>query len=211
MSEELNANKMLKVLDWSYDKAINGLPGMETVEEMATDYLKMDKSLINQVNSLIRWQNSKCATSGFLTGLGGIMTLPVTMPVNLASVLYVQIRMIAAVAHMGGYDVRDDRVKTLVYICLTGSGAADILKDIGIQVGTQMAKQAINKISGKTLTMINQKVGFRLATKFGEKGIINLGKMVPLAGGVIGATIDAVASNTIGNVAKKTFIESKKT
>ena len=32
--------KMMQVLDWSYDKAINGLPGMETVDELANKYIK---------------------------------------------------------------------------------------------------------------------------------------------------------------------------
>lgn len=133
--------------------------------------------------------------------------MPVAIPANFASVLYVQLRMIAAIAYMGDNDVRDDRVRTLTYLCLTGSGATDIIKDTGIQLGTKLSIKAIEKISGETLTKINQKVGFRLLTKFGEKGVINLGKAVPIAGGLIGATIDAVSTNTIGNIARKTFIE----
>jgi hypothetical protein len=38
-----------------------------------------------------------------------------------------------------------------------------------------------------------------------EKGAVNLGKMVPFLGGVIGGTIDAVATNIIGNVARDTL------
>lgn len=34
--------------------------------------------------------------------------------------------------------------------------------------------------------------------------------MVPLAGGVIGGTVDAVSTNTIGNVARRIFIEEAK-
>lgn len=207
MKKQFNQSKMMQALNWSYDKAINGLPGLETAEEMAKTYLKGDRDLIKKVNSLIRWQNTKCATSGFLTGLGGIITLPVAVPANLASVLYVQLRMIAAIAYMGDNDVRDDRVKTLSFLCLTGSGATDIIKDTGIQLGTKLSIKAIEKISGEALTKINQKVGFRLLTKFGEKGVINLGKAVPIVGGLIGATIDAVSTNTIGNIARKTFIE----
>jgi hypothetical protein len=208
MSEEMDTTKMLKVLNWSYDKALNGLPGLETAEQMAEDYLKLNKPLIGQVNSLIRWQNTKCATSGFVTGLGGIITLPVSMPANLASVLYVQLRMIAAIAYMGGYDIRDDRVRTLSYVCLTGTAATDILKGMGYKLGTKFAKTAINNISGKTLIEINKKVGFRLVTKFGEKGVFNFGKMAPILGGIIGAAIDSVSTNTIGNVARKTFIDT---
>lgn len=132
--------------------------------------------------------------------------MPIAIPANISSVIYVQIRMIAAIAYMGGHDLKDDRVKSLVYTCLTGNAAKDILKDIGIVIGRKLTESAIKNISGKTITAINQKVGFRLLTKFGEKGIVNLGKTVPILGGVIGATFDSVATNTIGNIARDTFI-----
>jgi hypothetical protein len=107
---------------------------------------------------------------------------------------------------MGGYDLQDDRVKTLVFTCLTGDAAKDVLKDVGIIIGSKMANNAIKNISGKTLTAINQKVGFRLITKFGEKGVINLGKAIPILGGVIGGALDLTTTNVIGNVARNTFI-----
>ena len=34
--------------------------------------------------------------------------------------------------------------------------------------------------------------------------------MVPIAGGLIGGTVDAVSTNIIGNVARKIFIEDAK-
>ena len=194
-------------LDWAYDKAVNGIPGLDSASEMALDYSSKDGDLVDNANSLIRWQITKSGTSGFLSGLGGIITMPVAIPANIASVMYVQIRMIAAIAHMGGHDLKSDKVKTLVYACLAGNAAKDILKDVGIVMGTKLTTSAIKNITGKTLTAINQKVGFRLLTKFGEKGVINLGKAVPLVGGFIGGTVDSVATNTIGNVARKAFIE----
>ena len=206
MSKEINQNIIMQTLDWAYDKAVNGVPGLDSAQEMAEDYLLTDEDLINKVNSLIRWQVAKAGTSGFLTGLGGVLTMPVTIPANLASVTYVQIRMIAAIAHMGGYDLKDDRVKSLVYICMAGNSAKDIIKDVGIILGKKLTTQAIKNISGKTITKINQKIGFRLLTKFGEKGAINLGKLVPIIGGMIGGGFDAITTNTIGNIARETFI-----
>jgi hypothetical protein len=41
------------------------------------------------------------------------MTLPVANPANLTSVLYIQLRMIAAIAHMGDHDISDDQVKSM--------------------------------------------------------------------------------------------------
>jgi hypothetical protein len=209
MAKELTKSKIMQVLDWGYDKAVNGVPGLDSAQEMAEGYLAKDSPLHDKANSLIRWQITKAGTSGFLTGLGGLLTMPVTIPVNLASVIYVQIRMIAAIAHMGGHDLKDDRIKSLIYACLAGNAAKDILKDIGIVVGTKMTTQAIKNISGKTIVAINQKVGFRLLTKFGEKGVVNLGKAVPVVGGVIGGTVDSVATKTIGNIARNTFIGKK--
>ncbi len=196
MTEELSESKIMKVLDWLYDKAVNGMPGFDSASEMAEDYMKNDDSQKDQANSLIRSQNIKAGTSGFLTGLGSIITLPVAIPVNISNVMYIQIRMIASIAHMGGHDLKDDRVKSLVYACLTGNAAKEILKNIGVVVGTKLTTSAI-----KTIVAINQKVGFRLLTKFGEKGVINLGKFVPFVGGIIAATFDSVATNTIGNIA----------
>ncbi|WP_341282093.1 EcsC family protein [Paenibacillus sp. FSL H8-0537] len=205
---KLNKDVVLKALDWAYDKSLNGLPGAETAEELAENYLRKAKSIEEAANSLIGWQVSKSATSGFLTGLGGLVTLPVAIPANLLSVLYVQMRMIAAIAHMGGYDLRDDKVKTFVYMCLCGNGVKDIIKDVGIVLGQKITRVAIQKISGTVITKINQKIGFRLLTKFGSKGVVNLGKMVPVAGGLIGGTFDGVSTATIGKVAKKMFIQN---
>jgi uncharacterized protein (DUF697 family) len=72
---------------------------------------------------------------------------------------------------------------------------------------TCQTKAAINKISGATITKINQTVGIRLVTKFGQTGAINLGKAVPIIGGFIGGTVDALSTKTIGTVAINTFIE----
>ena len=168
-----------------------------------------DGELVDKVNALIRWQNTKAGTSGFITGLGGIITLPVAIPANISSVIFIQVRMIAAIAHMGGYDLKDDRVKTLVYTCLTGNAAKDIVKNIGITISTKMTNTLIKNISGETIKAINKAVGFRLITKFGQKGAINLGKAIPLVGGVVGATFDSVSTNTIGNISRNIFIEEK--
>jgi len=207
VSEELSENKVMQALDWAYEKAVNGVPGLDSASELAESYMSKGGSLSEQSNSLIRWQNTKAGTSGFLTGLGGIITMPVAIPANITSVLYVQIRMIAAIAYIGGHDLNNDRVKSLVYACLAGNAAKDILKDIGIVVGTKLTTNAIKNISGKTIVAINQKIGFRLLTKFGEKGAINLGKAVPLIGGIIGATFDSIGTNVVGNVARDTFIQ----
>lgn len=207
----LTQTKIMEALDFAYEKALNGMPGVDSVAELAADYLEEFRSgkvatLEEAANSLIRWQNTKSATSGFVTGLGGLLVMPVTIPANLASVYFIQIRMIGAIAHMAGYDVRNDKVKALIYSCLVGNAAKEVLKDVGIQLGKKLAQTSINRISGEVIKKINQAVGFRLLTKAGTTGVVNLSKAVPILGGVIGATVDAVATNTIGNMAVEVFV-----
>ena len=115
--------------------------------------------------------------------------------------------MVAAIAYMGGHDLKNDKVRTFVYLCLVENSAREIIKDLGIVFGTKLTTQAIKQIPGRTIIAINQKVGFRLLTKFGEKGVVNLGKVVPLAGGIVGAIVDSVPTKIIGNVARDTFIK----
>ena len=196
----------MKAMDWAYDKAVNGVPGLDSASEMASDYLKGSGSLVDKANSLIRWQNAKSATSGFVTGLGGLLLLPVTLPASITSILYVQLRMIAAIAVMGGYDVKDDRVKTLAYFCLVASSAADVVRQTGMTIGQKLAVEAIKGISRETINKINQKVGFRLLTKFGEKGVVNLSKAVPVFSSLFNAVFDSISTNTVGNIARDTFI-----
>ncbi len=209
MATALTQSAIEKTFEWLYQRAIDGIPGFDSAPEMAQSYLDKGGNLEDNANALIKWQIVKAGTSGFLTGLGGLLTLPIAVPANIASVMYVHIRMIAAIAYMGGYDLNDDKVKTLIYTCLIGNAAKDIFKDSGIIVGQKLTASVINNISKQTLGAINKRVGFKLVTKFSEKGAIVLGRAVPLVGGLIGASIDGVATQKIGNIARETFISNK--
>lgn len=157
---------------------------------------------------MINNQVMKCATSGFITGFGGLITLPVSIPANIGSVLYVQMRMIACTAYMAGYDLNSDQTQTFVYACLAGVAVSKVVKQFGIKFGVKLATGMVKKVPGKLLVKINQAVGFRLVTKFGTKGLVNLGKMVPGVGAVIGGGLDLAETRLIGKRAYKWFMEN---
>ena len=156
---------------------------------------------------MIKNQIAKCTTSGFLTGFGGLITLPITVPANISSVLYVQMRMIAGIAYMAGYDLKSDQVQTLVYACLAGVSVNQIVKKVSIEVGTKVANKTIEKIPGKVMAAINKKIGYRFITKAGKTGTVNLTKAVPVVGAVIGGGMDFFETKIIGNRAYKWFFE----
>lgn len=199
--------QMTELLESLYSQVTNGLPTSKPCEELASDYLQKYQSPDKAVRAFVRNQIAKCTTSGFLTSLGGLITLPVAVPVNIASVLYVQLRMIATIAAIGGYSVKDDEVETLVYMCLAGTSIIDACKQTGVIIANKMTTSFIAKrLPGEVIKKINKAVGFRLLTKFGEKGVINIGKMVPIVGGIVGGSFDFVSTQVIAKRAHKTFI-----
>jgi uncharacterized protein (DUF697 family) len=202
----LPVRKLLQCLGWLYEGAINGIPGVDGLEDLAQSYRAQHRCSDEDIDRLINWQVAKAGAAGFVTGIGGMLTLPVAIPANVASVLYIQIRMIGAIAHLRGYDVRNDQVRSLVVACLAGSAALDILKDVGINIGAKLTRQMLLRIPGEVLKKVNQTVGFRLVTKAGSKGAVNLIKGVPLVGGVVGGTFDAAATKAIGRTAKQVFV-----
>jgi hypothetical protein len=145
------------------------------------------------------------AVSGFVTGLGGLATLPVTIPAATAGLYVLATRMSAGIAYLRGYDVHTEEVRSAVLVSLLGSAGASVLKRTGIEVGQRSTAAVLQRVSGRALLEINKKVGYRLVTKAGELGVINLSKLVPLVGGPIGATVDGLSCRTIATYALRTF------
>lgn len=208
MSNKLKEKDVMNVLDTCYDKCLHGVPAVgKSVPEMAEDYLKKDSSRKRACKKMLNTQVMKCGTSGLLTGFGGVLTLPVSIPANIGSVLYVQMRMIACTAYMAGYELDSDQTQTFVYACIAGVTINNVIKNIGVKAGEKMVKSVIEKIPGKALTKINKAAGFRFITKFGEKGLINLWKSIPVLGGIVGGGLDIVETKVIAHRAYRWFME----
>jgi len=204
-SSTLTESKVSKTLNWVYEKASDGLLNMESASEMAELYMnKYPGNKLAAAKALIRAQNVKSAASGFITGLGGLATMPIAIPMNLASVLYIQVRMVMAVAIIGGHDVKEDKVKAFVFACLAGNKAREILKEAGIQIAQNFVLQSL---SADAILRTERMVGLNLITKLGESGVIRISKAMPILGGAIGATIDGIWTNQTGNIAVKWFVE----
>lgn len=195
---------MIHTLDWAYEKTLTGVPGQKDIHVLVEDYLKKytpDKA----IKHLVNFQTTKAATAGFLTGVGGVITIPVSIPANVATVILFQMRMIAGIALIRGYDLDSDQVQTFVYATLAGTSVTEIMKRTGIDIGNKMALGIVKRVPGVTLKKINQAVGFRLVTIFGRTGSINLVKMVPIAGGLVGGVFDTVTTRAIARLANRTF------
>lgn len=204
---EASANQLVRYL---LDKGLGGVGPLSSAENLAQEYL-IDQGYVDldeRVDSLINWETAKNFTTGFLTGLGGVITLPVAIPSALGASWLIQARMVGAIARIYGHPLTSDRARTLVLLALAGDVAKDAMKDMGIKFGTKLTQRAINQIPGRALVEINKRIGFRLLTKAGQTGVVNFSKIVPIVGGVVGGTFDVVVCRKVGRTAKQLFRRS---
>ena len=202
---ELTQEQVMELLNKCYDEAVAGLANSKNCIDLAAEYLNRYQNTEIAVKTMVNNQIALCTTSGFLTSLGGLITIPVSLPANLITVWYMQIRMITTIAVMYGFDPLDDSVRTLVYLCLTGTSMSKVCRDAGVQFGNKMTLNLVKKIPGSVIAKINKAFGFRFITRAGSTGIINITKLVPLVGGVVGGAFDFAGTRVIANKAIKVF------
>ena len=185
----LTANTLLKLLDSLYKKALAGVPHVSTsVEELAEGYREHDEDPVKAAKSMLRNQIIKCTAAGVITGIGGVLTLPVSIPVNVAGTLYMQLRMIACTALLAGYDLTNETVQAYAYAALAGIAP---------------------KADSRSLEDIRKLSAQRLLEKMGERGVLTLAKLIPGVGAGVNGGIDLVSTKAAADRAFNMFFEKK--
>jgi hypothetical protein len=189
------------------EKGLGGLGPLSSAESLATEYL-MDTDYASddeRVAALIRWETAKNFTTGFLTGLGGFVTLPLAVPSALAASWVLQARMAGAIARIYGHDLASERVRTKILMSLAGDVARAAMKDLGLEVGDRLTQRAVEQIPGRALVEVNKRIGAKLLAKVGERVVLRFPRAVPVFGGVVGGSLDAVVCRKVGGTAKRLF------
>lgn len=158
------------------------------------------------IRRIIRESCAAAGTQGFITGLGGLLTLPVSLPANTAGNLIINSRMVGSIAYLRGYKVSDPHTQAMLMLVVAGSSAQTAMSALGLNIGKNVTKQAIASIPISLIREINKRVGFMLVAKYGVKRApVTLAKGVPLVGGFVGGGVDAALTGFIGKTAKKVF------
>lgn len=131
------------------------------------------------------------------------MALPAALSANIASALFIQARLVAAIAHLRGHDIASSEVRTLALACLTGAKAADTLKDAGVRFGTRLARDGIGWVSPALFRKLHH--GSSASHAALACGAGRLGRVVPVVGGVIAGGFDAAMTQMIGRTADRVF------
>lgn len=143
---------------------------------------------------------------GAITGLGGLITLPVSIPADLACSWRIQASMAFSIAYIYGHTKDTTDLKTDLYIILAGDSAKEVLKRLGIEMSKSVTKKAVDKyITKDIMVKIWKVVGQKIITKAGEKSMTSFMKMVPIVGAPVGFVFDWTATQTVGKVAIKFY------
>jgi uncharacterized protein (DUF697 family) len=184
--------------------AIDGVGKVPSARTVAARSLERHNGLVDEaIDGLIDQHVRLGGAQGFLTNVGGLVTLPVAIPANLTGVAVVQVRMVAAIAHLRGYDINDNRVRTALVMCLMGGeqiarhihhgrlptspmavATAPVFDAaLDARVAEEVVADLIGRVSGKRLALV-------------------VTKRIPLLGGGVGAVLDGYATHQIGQYAK---------
>lgn len=189
------------------DRAINGFPGFPGAREVARRHLSRRRDVDAAVRDVIDQHVRLAGAQGFVTNLGGVVAMPVTIPANLAGIALLQVRMVAATLHLRGYDVDDPRVRTAALMVLLGED--DVRK--GVKSGTfpglphniavsrgDLDPQLLERIASDVMGDLTTRIGGKHATLTVMKG-------VPVLGGAVSAGVDAYSTYLIGRYVNREF------
>jgi hypothetical protein len=160
------------------------------------------------IKRIVAETTASSAVAGFVTGLGGLITLPLTLPANITGQAILNARMVGAIAHLRCWDLQDEFVRNSVLITIAGGTPNAVLAEFGVTVAQKSAEAAIKKLPIAIVREINKRVGFMLVAKYGTKrSVVTLTKLVPGFGGVVGGAVDATFSRLVARLARKSFPE----
>lgn len=188
------------------DIGIDGLGPIDSVTRVVDEAMEDTKGDAERaITTIVRSHIRLGAAGGFLTGIGGFVTMIASMPANIAGFYVLATRMVGSIARIRGYDLTRPEVRTAVLLTLVGADAQDLLAKAGV-VGTgRLASVAMQRLPKAAVMIINKGVGFKLATQLGSKSLSRLGRFVPVVGGGIGAGVDGFLMNRIADHARREF------
>ena len=144
---------------------------------------------------------------GFATNIGGLVTQAITLPANITGMAIIQCRMVAAIAHLRGYDLTDPRVRNAILLTLLSE------EKVGKQIQEKkipappMAIATAPTYDRAIDAIVASEVAQELLSRVTGRGMISMAaKRIPLVGGVVGGGADGWMTYQIGRYASRELL-----
>lgn len=135
------------------------------------------------------------AAVSFFWGLGGWFTI---VP-NVAHVWRIHGRLVLTIAYVYGYDLEDPERREEIVLCFALSSGNETLKRILKESGIIGVKKALLTPAMKEII---KQLPNRIITIAGQKSLMNVAKIVPVAGALLLAVMDFFSTKGVGKAAK---------
>lgn len=193
------------------DKAIDGIGPLRSAGA-AADARLVDHSgdVEAAIDSWVRQHTALAGAQGFVTNVGGIATYAVSVPANVVGVTLVQCHLVAGVAHLRGYELENPRVRNAILACMLGEDSVKSLVKKHRLPSSPMAL-ATSPVHDPELddTLGREVTSEIVARAAGKRAVTLIGRRVPLIGGAVGASSDALATWQIGQYAAEELRERR--
>ena len=199
------AGSATRMVERLMDVGIDGKGPFDSAQKVADVARAEHPAAERAIDAIVGSHLKLAAVGGFVTSLGGFVTMPIALPANVIGFYLVATRMVAGMAATRGYDLRKPEVRSAILLALVGADSDDLLKKAGYASTGRLANLAVQRLPGPALMAVNKAVGFRLLSQVGRKSLTRLGKAVPLVGGVVGAGVDTYLLKRIADHAREEF------
>ncbi len=194
------------------DRAIRGVGPLDGASAMGQKHLDAVKGDVDEaIKAVIEKHVRLAGAQGFVTNIGGLVTMTVTVPTNIAGLALIQCRMVAAIAHLRGYDLDDQRTRNAILASMLGEERMLALIKKKKLPGTPMALATAPVHDQHLDAIMANEVAAELVTKVAGKRIATtVGRRVPVVGGLVGAGTDGFSTWQIGRYVDREFLPRKR-
>ncbi len=193
-------------------RAIEGAGPLPPAAAAAEKQLREQKGDVDRaVREVIENHVRYAGAQGFLTNLGGLVTMAVTVPANITGLALIQCRMVAGIAHLRGYDLADARVRNAILATVLGEDAVKALVKRKKLPAPPMALATAPVHDPSIDAVVSAEVGTDLITRVaGKRMATTIARRVPVVGGVVGLGADGYATWQIGRYAARELLPRTK-
>lgn len=186
-------------------RAIDGSPAFDSAKQVANRALEQAGTAEGASALIIRDHTLLAGAQGFLTQLGGPIALPFTLPANIAGLLLVELRMVAALAHVHGHDLDDPTVRlACLSSLLGGSGAGKRPSPNPADSPSSIVNlaQSPSALSPARIAAVEDRVARSLvAHVIGKRALVAVAKRVPVLGSAVAFVADGYLAHQTGTYA----------
>jgi hypothetical protein len=193
-------------------RAIDGFGPMPSAAASADRRLADNAGNADQaVHDLIEGHVRMAGAQGFVTNIGGLATMALTVPANLTGLAVLQCHLVAGIAHLRGYDLTDPRVRNAVLVCLLGEDSVGKLVKKGTLPSSPMAIATAPVHDPELDRVTAAEVTGELIAKIGGRRVaMSVSRRVPVLGGGVGAVSDAVSTYRVGRYADRQLLPRRR-